>query len=1147
MKSDSNSNPQDCGCGCGGEKKATFRCFNRTHKNEKQLREAAPHLFSEDGEHGIPMNILRILHRLDHHSSLLTDHPAVASFLRTNKLSVPKFTATRNGAPLFSGTIFFAQVSFTVASTLPALKVGDDDMKMMVRYATLAQTPISSYCAQYGPNQWSVSPQILTYSVNISSASIGNSQLAGWVNDLKQINSLPEDSAIFIPVPNGISGKDIGENSGYHDMADIPWIVAGTWSNTSPPQPFQLSDAEDCYAMVVSHEIAELIVDPKVDHANPEVCDPCDLNCQNLFRLYFDAANNYLGSNNNSPPGGFTYAYYICAIVKPDGAGNCPASGADCQYQPWARSLQFSMGKSSFSKDDITNATSYPTAFWIQVQGFTNESLNLTKASDLQKAPNPPITMTPSFDESLNAPNNLTVAQINTINGNLPSVVFGPAPILPTDASFQSDPQVFLVPYTINFGSANAVNALNPDQSAFITIDASLTVGTVTISARANIVISAGENPRFENLNPNNPTSFPSWLSFDLRFIKVTVPSTANRFGAVMSSNPTDAPGFIASVIQNLTAGGGTVGVESFDNLTQDEEKSALEFLPKDKNGNAVFNFAIARVRLLGNIAGAVAKSVRVFFRLMNAQTTASNSNTATAYRFYSDGALNGTKLPLLGVQDGEYVTAPCFATPRINFNANTNTYVPVNMSSQTDPPNVHDINVNPGTEVDTFFGCWLDLNQPAQKWLPASVPAANIDGPFGGSLLSLSEAFVKAPHQCLIAEIRCDDTPIPPGADTSNSDKLAQRNIAWIDGPNPGEFDSRRMPHPFDVLASPINAVQPDVLVISWDNTPRGSVGDLYLPGISASDIVALAAALYDPFAALSVVDEHTLGCPAEPGSVTLVPLPPGSVRFAGLLTVDLPAGIKAGQHYNISIQQTTMKKAMTVPPPDPPKLALSLSSSEESITYYWRQATGAFQISIVVSHKEALLFPEQRLLSWLRWKLTVVPATSRWYPVLQRYEQQVSGRVSGFGGDPGQVKGSPDGDPTGCGSGGHGHHGCHCHDHCGKGRGDHCKCRTFMGKVCQLAFDAHGDLVGFGLRLSPRRSKHRWWCLKESEHTAADDVEVEVKDDDEKCKEMHFCVRPGCRVKELLEGCKSSGRTLNVCVNRDGEECVPIAYEIE
>lgn len=173
------------------------------------------------------------------------------------------------------------------------------------------------------------------------------------------------------------------------------------------------------------------------------------------------------------------------------------------------------------------------------------------------------------------------------------------------DSSFQEDPQIFLYPgpYTVNLGSTTAIEALQPDQSVFITVNASLTVGSITVSAATNIVLSA-ENPQFENINPTDPTTYPSWLSFDLRFLKVAIPSSATRFGATMLSDPADAPGFIASVVQSLTAGGGTVGVESFENsLTQNEELSALEFLPRDKNGNLVFNFAIARVRLNGNTA----------------------------------------------------------------------------------------------------------------------------------------------------------------------------------------------------------------------------------------------------------------------------------------------------------------------------------------------------------------------------------------------------------------------------------------------------------------------------------------------------------------------------------------------------------------
>jgi hypothetical protein len=127
----------------------------------------------------------------------------------------------------------------------------------------------------------------------------------------------------------------VGENSGYHGLANIPYIAAGLGNATD----LTLQDDADVYAMVVSHEIAEMVVDPTTDHVNPEVCDPCDLNCNNLTRVYFDTGDNFLGANQTSPPGGFTFDYYICGIVKSAGAANCPAAVADCQYPPIAPSV----------------------------------------------------------------------------------------------------------------------------------------------------------------------------------------------------------------------------------------------------------------------------------------------------------------------------------------------------------------------------------------------------------------------------------------------------------------------------------------------------------------------------------------------------------------------------------------------------------------------------------------------------------------------------------------------------------------------------------------------------------------------------------------------------------------------------------------
>jgi len=87
--------------------------------------------------------------------------------------------------------------------------------------------------------------------------------------------------------------------------------------------------------MAVSHELAEMIVDPKADPASPEVCDVCDVNCNNLTRCYFDAADNYLGSNQASRPSRYPFSYYTCAVVKPaEAARNCLASYADCAYAP---------------------------------------------------------------------------------------------------------------------------------------------------------------------------------------------------------------------------------------------------------------------------------------------------------------------------------------------------------------------------------------------------------------------------------------------------------------------------------------------------------------------------------------------------------------------------------------------------------------------------------------------------------------------------------------------------------------------------------------------------------------------------------------------------------------------------------------------
>jgi hypothetical protein len=1039
------------------------RGLTRALKNARFLQRVAPGEFRKAPDArgfgtGVPIDILRQLHRLQPTSPLLTRLPEVAAVLRQHQPPAP----TRGGArdAMFSGTVYFAQVTFNTSGG--ALVVPTADMDTIIQYAQHAIVPIVEYVnAQYGPSTVSIAPTPLTLSVNTPNGTFTQSDLDGWVNQMQTNNGLSSNSAIYVVCPTGISSNEVGGNAGYHNIANIPFIVAGVYATG-----LTLQDEADVYAMVISHEMAEMIVDPKVDGNNPEVCDPCDINCNNLTRVYFDSADNYLGVNQNSPPSGFTYDYYICAIVKAEGAANCPASAADCQYAPIARSIEFVMGQSTFSKDEVDLTPSFAPAFWIQVAGFTSEALNLTTTADLSNTPNPPVTFQVSVDAGLNAPNGLSGAQLATINANLPTVAFGPAPIQPADPTFQQDPQVFLYPYTVKFASDAALATLNPDQAAFITITATLVVGQATVSVSAVFTLTSGQDPRFEDLNPAAPESYPSWLSFDLRFFKMSVPSSGgttsvSRFGATMTRNASDAPGFIAQVIGNFTSGKGTAGGEHYDTaLSQDEDPSALEFLQQDSSGNFVFNFALARVRLVGKTPGAVAKKVRVFFRLFQAQSTVSNFDTATTYRFSSDGQLNGVTVPLLGVQNGEYVTVPCFATPRVNVNPATNAYVPVSMATQPeDTPNAKNIDVTPNAEVDTFFGCWLDVNQPQQAFLPSTPPGGNPDGPFSGGLQSLNAVISNAAHQCLIAEIRYDDTPVPPGATTGDSDKLAQRNIAWIDGPNPGGAESRAMPHPFEIRATPASAPQPDELLVFWGNTPPGSTASFFLPALNAAHIIEAADALY-PLHQLTSSGAHTIECPT--GGVTFIPIPSGTARAAGLLTVDLPAGITKGDRYDIVVRQVT-SASMTAPPPPPPikRGTAAAAAAGDGVTYTWRTVLGTFQVSIVISTKEQLLLPEERLLAWLRWKLEVVPSHVRWYPVLKRYEQVVAGRVHGFGGNPGTILPSPLGNVPG-----------HVHP---PGPGpSHAAEECYTGKVVGIIHDRFGDFTGFLLLTEEGHEHH-------------------------------------------------------------------------
>ncbi len=697
------------------------------------------------------------------------------------------------------------------------------------------------------------------------------------------------------------------------------------------------------------------------------------------------------------------------------------------------------INKGTFGQDEVAAQASWPASYWLEVQGFTNQALGFSQPGDLSH-PDPAPALAVTIDAGLNA--SLTASQIAAIAAHLPSVTVLDPPILADDPTLAEELQTFLYPYTVSFPGNQAFQELNAHQVAVLTLNATLTVGGVTVRATAPLELAKGENPRFEDTKPSSPQEYPTWLSYDLRFFKVTPNAEHQMFGVPNPADATAAYGYIQQVLDQLNSGTVTNGDTFEDTLQQGEDQSALEFLPDDDAGNPTFNFAVARVRVLSSITTTISP-VRVFFRMFNAQSTVSSFNESTTYRWGTDGVTPGHKIPLLGVeanQSGEleWVTVPCFAQERVNWDIATGTNTPASMRTQHDDHNARDITTSAGVEVDTYFGCWLDVNQQDQRFLAAAPPAvpSQWDGPWPGTA-SINSLFAVAPHQCLIAEIRYDDTPVPPGATTGTSDKLAQRNIAWIDGPNPGQAPSRVMPHPFEVRASAASAAKVDELLITWGTSPAGTSASIYLPAVSSADVIALADSMY-PSHRLTATDAHTVQCLA--GGATLIPVPRGEGRYAGLMSVELPPGIRRGEVYDIVVRQVTQATAAAQHEPAAAKRG----------PLAWREVLGTFQFTIPISTREQLLYPEERLLAWLKWKISVTPHSLRWHPVLARYAELVAGRVQGFGGKPGQIPASPTGSVPG-------HH-LHPPQPRPEGAG-------FTGKVIAVRYDRFGDFEGFTL----------------------------------------------------------------------------------
>ena len=305
-------------------------CVTRHLKNARFLQSAASGLIpSVEPRAGyaslVSQEILARLHLPAERARFRTLSQVGA---RVSQMAVPTLRAT-SAEPLFSGSLAFVPITFATARG--PVRLAEQDLATAVSFAQLAAPPISRYASQYGPNRVGFAPSTGVFSADVPDGRYNDQTLQSWVNEIVAQNALGSGTCVVVLNPPGVVNTDADPKQGiggYHSLAQVPYIFVNVLGTN-----LTIADRGGAYALALSHELAEMVVDPKADLRNPEVCDPCGPNCQPVWIDYFDRTGRYLGSAQRLPPP-FPYDFFINGIVRPALATACPAPAAACNYAP---------------------------------------------------------------------------------------------------------------------------------------------------------------------------------------------------------------------------------------------------------------------------------------------------------------------------------------------------------------------------------------------------------------------------------------------------------------------------------------------------------------------------------------------------------------------------------------------------------------------------------------------------------------------------------------------------------------------------------------------------------------------------------------------------------------------------------------------
>ena len=230
-------------------------------------------------------------------------------------------------SPLFAGTLRFVQATFVSSGVSYA--VPPADQQTAVRYATLAAVPISQYASQYGPNSLALDGNAIAFQATLAGGKYNDQTLSGWTDRIAQEQGLKPDSCLAFLNPVGVKNTDADASQGvlgYHNVSGsgVPYIFVNVMG-----KGLTVRDEKDVYAVALSHEMAEMTVDPRADESNPEISDDCSGNCNVDHRDYFGPDGAWVGGAPTKD-----YAFFIDGIVKPESVSQCPAPTSACVYPP---------------------------------------------------------------------------------------------------------------------------------------------------------------------------------------------------------------------------------------------------------------------------------------------------------------------------------------------------------------------------------------------------------------------------------------------------------------------------------------------------------------------------------------------------------------------------------------------------------------------------------------------------------------------------------------------------------------------------------------------------------------------------------------------------------------------------------------------